>query len=367
MKLEVKSNLFRTVIGIVLLAGVLSDARPCLADEAGAQVQDAVAAKLDTYLANLNAGGDFSGSVAVTMNGEMLLAKGYGLANEELGIAATPRTKYRIGSVTKQFTSMAILILQEQGMLKVEDSLGTHLSDVPAHWAGVTLHQLLTHTSGIMHSWNLSGFAEIMMIPATLDETLVRFHDQPLLSDPGTNFAYSGVGYLLLAKVIETVSGRSYEDFLRTEIFSPLGMDDTGADTPDVILKDRASGYMLEGDVLKNARVIYIPIFTGGGNLYSTVKDLSKWDRALTALRLISPESYDAMYRPELANYAYGWHVSDRNGRREFRHGGRVPGFKAHILRLPDEHLCVIVLSNVQHAAPGQIANQLADMVHDLP
>jgi CubicO group peptidase (beta-lactamase class C family) len=362
---KIINTIFIILVGCIAVG--CGPSGPVEPDEVGALAQDAIAAKLDSYLANLNASGDFSGSVAVTIDGEMLLVKGYGLANEELGIAATLRTKYRIGSMTKQFTSMAILILQEQGVLKVEDSLGTHLSDVPAHWAGVTLHQLLTHTSGIMHSWNLSGFAETMMIPATLDETLVRFHDQPLLFAPSTKFAYSGVGYFVLAKVIETVSGRSYEDFLRTEIFSPLGMDDTGADTPDVILKDRASGYMLEGGVLKNAPIIYVPILTGGGNLYSTVEDLSEWERALTARRLISPESYDAMYRPELANYAYGWGVVDRNGRREFRHGGGVPGFKAHILRTPDEHLCVIVLSNVQHAAPEQIANQLADMVYDAP
>ena len=367
MKLKVKSNLYRTVIGIVVLVGGISGARPSLDDESGVLVQDVIATKLDTYLENLNSSGDFSGSVAVTIDGETLLAKGYGLANEELDKAASLRTKYRIGSVTKQFTSMAILILQEQGMLKLEDSLGTHLRDVPANWANVTLHQLLTHTSGIMHSWALSGFAETMMIPATLDETLLRFHDQRLLFEPGTSFTYSGVGYFLLAKVIETVSGRSYEEFLRAEIFSPLGMDDTGADTPDAVLKDRASGYILEEGVLKNAPVIFMPILTGGGNLYSTVKDLSEWERALTAQRLISPESYDAMYRPELANYAYGWRVGDRDGRREFRHGGGVAGFRAHILRIPDEHLCVIVLSNVQHAAPEQIANQLADMVHDLP
>ena len=161
----INSIFMRLVGGFACVCGPSGPVEP---DEVRAQAQDAIAAKLDSYLANLNAIGDFSGSVAVTIDGEMLLAKGYGLANEELGTAATLRTKYRIGSMTKQFTSMAILILQEQGMLKVEDPLGTHLSDIPAHWAGITLHQLLTHTSGIMHSWNLSGFAETMMIPARI-------------------------------------------------------------------------------------------------------------------------------------------------------------------------------------------------------
>jgi CubicO group peptidase (beta-lactamase class C family) len=188
---------------------------------------------------------------------------------------------------------MAILILQEQGKLQLEDSLAIHLRDLPEHWASITLHQLLTHTSGIMHSWSLPGFEEKMMIPVTLDETLALFHDEPLLYEPGTGFAYSGLGYFLLAKVIETVSGCSYEEFLRAEIFEPLGMDDTGADTPDVVLKHRASGYVLEGGVLRNAPVIFMPILTGGGNLYSTVTDLSLWDSALTAQRLISPQSYD--------------------------------------------------------------------------
>jgi len=324
-----------------------------------------LAAELDAYLADLHTNSGFNGSVVVSVGDETLLAKGYGLADVELDVAVTPHTKFRIGSITKQFTAMGIMILQERGKLSVEDSLATHLSDIPAHWEGVTLHQLLTHTSGIMHSWNLPGFRETMATPATLDETLARFHDAPLLYEPGSDYAYSGVGYFILAKVIEVVSEQDYGEFLRAEIFSPAGMNDTGADRAEDILENRAGGYLREEGVLEDAPAIFMPILTGGGNLYSTAEDLVRWDRALRAGQFISPEGYEALYRPELDNYAYGWFVGEGYGYLVLRHGGGVPGFSTHIVRIPNAELCVVVLSNVQPPVPvpGQIAYQLAGMV----
>jgi CubicO group peptidase (beta-lactamase class C family) len=312
---------------------------------------------LDDYLKEA----DFSGSVMVTKDGVGLLSSGYGMANRELAVPNSPSTKFRIGSITKQFTAMGILILQDRGQLRVEDQVGDHVPDVPESWRDLTIHQLLTHTSGIMHSWDLPGFAETMMIPASLDGTLTRFHDRALLFEPGTQFQYSGVGYFLLAKVIEVVSGQTYAEFLREEIFSPLGMHDTGADRPEDLLDQRASGYVQDDDgQIRNAPYIYVPILTGGGNLYSTVEDLARWDRALRAHRLISDDAYASFYRPELNDYANGWRVGEWEGYWAVRHSGGLPGFNAFILRIPDEDLCVVVLSNLVPGRARQIGQALA-------
>ena len=327
--------------------------------------QNGLSAEVDAYLSELYDSGRFNGVAMVTFGGSTLLAKGYGFANIELSVPLTPQSKFRIGSITKPFTAMGIMILQERGALRVEDTLGSHLSDIPEHWQGITLHQLLTHTSGIMHSWSLPRFAATQMVPRTLDETLARYHDRPLLFEPGTSVTYSGVGYSLLAKVIETSTGLTYEQFLRAEIFTPLGMDDTGADRPEVILENRASGYRGEEGVLVNAASIHMPILTGGGNLYSTAEDLSRWDRGLTAGRLISAAGYEAIYTPRLDdNYGYSWEVRERDGMRVSRHGGSVPGFRTHILRIPEAELCVIVLTNVvQQPRPRPIIDRLVDIV----
>jgi CubicO group peptidase (beta-lactamase class C family) len=334
--------------------------------------------QLDTHLTALHDRDEFDGFAMVTLGGEPVLAKGYGFANAERELVATPQTAFRIGSITKQFTAMAIMILQERGAVRVTDSVGDHLDDIPEHWQGLMVHQLLTHTSGLMHSWALPGFTETMAEPRTLDETLRRFYDQPLVFEPGNGDAYSGVGYFLLAQLIEELSGLEYEEFLRVEIFEPLGMNNTGADTPDVVpvdrmegmdrlgrlgRVDRATGYVRDGGVQRIAPEIHMPILTGGGNLYSSAEDLTRWDQALGAGELISAESYEAMYLPERSNRAYGWLVTQSDGYRVIRHGGGVPGFTTHIYRVPEAALCVVVLGNVQPVVSGQIAAQLAGMM----
>jgi len=290
---------------------------------------------------------DLSGSVIVTRDGETVLSAGYGMANLEQGVPNAPSTKFRIGSITKQFTSMAIMILQDRGRLRVEDRVGAHLESVPETWQLLTLHQLLTHTSGIMHSWALPGFAETMAVPTTLDETLERFFEQPLVFAPGTDYRYSGVAYFLLAKIVEEVSGQTYEAFLDTEIFTPTGMRDSGADVPGPILLNRASGYVRSLDgTIENAPDIFLAILTGGGNLFSTTEDLARWDVALSSHSFVSEAAYAALYRPERESYGYGWRIGELRGHRTLAHGGGLPGFNAFILRIPSEKICVVVLTN---------------------
>ncbi|MCB9150228.1 MAG: beta-lactamase family protein [Caldilineaceae bacterium] len=307
---------------------------------------------------------NFHGAIMVAHRGKPLYAAARGFANIEWGIPNSIDTKFRIGSITKQFTAMAILILQERGLLSVNDVVAAHWAAAPTDWENITLHQLLTHTSGLMHSWALPEFTETMAVPTTLDATLKRFFSRPLLFAPGTEFAYSGVGYFLLAKLIEEVAGMPYDDFLQMAIFTPLGMQETGPDVPEAIIPKRAMGYQRdEDDVVRNAPALYTPVCTGGGHLYSTVQDLVRWDWALTQGQLISRESYTAYYRPERENYAYGWRVGVVEGHRWVSHSGGLPGASAFNQRFLDDQLDIVLLTNLTPRTWEGIPRTIARMV----
>jgi CubicO group peptidase (beta-lactamase class C family) len=324
-----------------------------------------LAQALPDRIASVVEAAGIGGSVMVCVAGEVVFASGYGMANREHSVPNSPQTKFRIGSITKQFTAMGIMILRDRGALDASDAVGDHVGPLPETCRGLTLHQRLTHTSGIMHSWALPGFSATMAVPTTLDATLQRFFDQPLLFEPGSDFAYSGVGYFLLAKVIEEVSDIPYAEFLSREIFVPLGEADSGADTQEAVIDRRASGYERgEDGTVRNAPDIYMPLLTGGGNLYSTVGDLTKWDRALTAGRLLSVEGYEALYRPELNNYAYGWQVGEtRDGIKRLSHSGGVPGFAALNVRVPSMQVDIVVLTNLTPGQLWSVANQIVAIV----
>ncbi|MGE0556315.1 MAG: serine hydrolase domain-containing protein [Gemmatimonadales bacterium] len=307
---------------------------------------------------------DFSGAVLVSKGGEVVFEAGKGMADRAAGRRNTPETQFRIGSVTKQFTAMAVLILQDRGRLDVKDPVGRHVPGLPEAWRRLTIHQLLTHTSGLMHSWALPGFRETMARPTTLDQTLARFFEQPLLFEPGSGFQYSGVGYFLLAKLIEQVSGQSYGAFLRAEVFEPLGMKDTGADDPSRPPPRLAQGYDRDQDgSIREAAEIYVPLLAGGGDLHSTVGDLARWDRALASRLLVSERAYAAIYRPERESYAYGWRVGQVEQHEALSHSGGLPGFSAYNLRLPADGIDVIVLSNHSAGSVQQVALELAKVM----
>ena len=302
----------------------------------------------------------FSGSVLVSKDGETVFAEGYGFANAEHQVPNTTKTKFRLGSITKQFTAMAILILQEGGKLKLEDPVGKYIDDAPKAWEGVTIHHLLTHTGGVPSYTDASDYMKKMMMPETVKSMIGRFRDKPLDFNPGEKFHYSNSGYFLLGAVIEKLAGKSYEKFLKEAIFDPLGMKDTGYDHPTTLLPDRASGYTQVGNGLVNAQYLDMSQPYAAGSLYSTVEDLARWDRALVEGKLISKESYAKMYTPAKNHYAYGWMVTTVKGRKEIEHGGGINGFVTEILRYPDQKLCVVVLCNVLPMNPGRVARELA-------
>ena len=196
-----------------------------------------IAEKADEYLAAQAKVNHFMGSVLIARDGEPIFRKGYGLANVEHDVPNRPETKYRLGSLTKQFTAAAVLLLQERGKLEVGDPIGQYIGDAPESWEDVTIHHLLTHTSGIPSFTSFPEYEETWMIPSRPEETMLRFRNEPLEFRPGRKFSYSNSGYILLALIIENVSGMRYGEFLEENVFGPLGMRDSGHDSHEAILK----------------------------------------------------------------------------------------------------------------------------------
>jgi CubicO group peptidase (beta-lactamase class C family) len=340
-----RSIAFGTFLAIELSAAVFAQDR---------------SSQFEQYMKTCVAVNHFSGAVLVSKDNETLFANGYGFANAEHEVPNTTQTKFRLGSITKQFTAMAILILNEHGKLKLDDPIGKYLDDSPKAWEGVTIHHLLTHTGGVPSYTDDILYSFKMMMPETVNSMIKRFRDKPLDFKPGEKFHYSNSGYFLLGAIIEKLSGERYEAFLKKSIFDPLGMHDTGYDHYATLLLHRASGYNRADDGLTNAQYLDMSQPYSAGSLYSTVEDLARWDRALREGKLISKESYAKMYTPVKDDYAYGWVVSTNKGRKEIGHGGGINGFVTDILRYPDQKLCVVVLCNVQPQSPNQVTHDLA-------
>lgn len=325
----------------------------------------------DAYLTHLADTGAFRGSVLVARGGTVLLSKGYGPADERAAIPNTPRTRFRIGSITKQFTAMAILVLQERGKLDVRDPMCRYVTPCPQAWAPITLEQLLTHTSGIPDYTNFADFPGVIGTPVSLPDLIARFADRPLDFPPGVRWSYSNSGYILLGAVIERVAGQSYAAFLQDHIFGPLGMTDSGYDVNSPALPAHATGYLSA-----HVKPVYLDMseFYAAGALYSTVEDLHTWNLALAAHHLISKQSTDAMLAahipcpangcalPTDLGYGYGWFVAKDAGRTLIYHLGHIDGFLTFNGFYPDDDLDVVVLSNMDSSPVLAISTHLGEM-----
>jgi CubicO group peptidase (beta-lactamase class C family) len=303
---------------------------------------------------------EFMGTVLVARDGQVLLSKGYGSANLEWDIPNSPSTKFRLGSVTKQFTAASILLLEERGKLNVNDPVKKYLPDAPAAWDKITIFHLLTHTSGIPNFTSFPDFPKLEPFSTTAEQLVARFRDKPLDFQPGDKWSYSNSGYVLLGYLIEKISGESYAAFLGKNIFQPLGMNDSGYDSNSAIILHRASGYVRTEKGFENAGFINMTVPHGAGALYSTTEDLLKWEQGLFGGKLLKPESLAKMTKPFKDNYAFGLMVNTSAGHALISHGGGIEGFNTELEYYPDDKLTVIVLGNVNGAAPGAIAHQLA-------
>ncbi|MDD4051215.1 MAG: serine hydrolase [candidate division Zixibacteria bacterium] len=319
----------------------------------------ALEAKVDAFLKPALDYDLISGTVLIAKNGNILLAKGYGPANREYDFPNTPETKFRLGSMTKQFTAAAIMLLEERGLLKVEDTLTKYYPDYP-DGGKITLHHFLTHTSGIPNYNSLPDYDEKLVQPYGIDQVIDWFKSQTLQFEPGSQYAYSNSGYVLLAGIIEKVSGMSYAEFLRQNIFEPLGMAHSGQDVFTTVLKNRATGHGGDGRTVYQAPYRDMPFTSGAGSLYSTVNDLFLWDRALYTDRLLSQASRDKMFTPYKGNYGYGWFIEQRDGRNVISHGGAINGFLANIDRFVDDTVVIITLLNYESTFSRAVNTGLA-------
>lgn len=307
-------------------------------------------------------------AVAVIRDGKVTKAAGYGLANVELNVPASPQTVFQIQSITKTFTSTAILMLMEEGKLDLEDPVGKHLEGTPDSWKPITLRHLLSHTSGIKDFINEPTAS--LRIDVTEEEVLKATAPRPLNFAPGEKYAYSNTNYHLLAMIIRKLTGKSYGDFLKERIFVPLGMTDTRIVSLKALIANRASGYVWNGRELRNGDYIAESILGyGGGGIVSTVADMAKWATALDGERLLKKSTVEKAWKPQKlngggeSNYGLGWGLGSVNGRRWVGHSGaHATGFTSSLVKYRDDGLAVVVLTNARHANPSQMARVIAGM-----
>jgi CubicO group peptidase (beta-lactamase class C family) len=327
---------------------------------AGACLAQNIDSRMDQIVQSYVANKQFMGSVLVARGDQVLFSKGYGSANLEWGIPDTPATKFRLGSITKQFTAASILLLEERGKLKVEDPVKKYLPDAPAAWDKMTIFNVLTHTAGIPNFTSFPEYPKLEPFAITPEKLVALFRDKPLEFAPGEKWNYSNSGYVLLGYLIEKLSGESYEKFVQENIFTPLGMKDSGYDSNSAVIGRRAAGYAPGPNGPVNAGFVHMSIPFAAGALYSTTEDLLKWEQGLFGGKLLSAASLQKMTTPFKSDYAFGLQVHTVNGHKVIDHNGGIEGFNTMLAYYPEDKLTVVALANLAPSAPGPIVSQLA-------
>ena len=301
-------------------------------------------------------------AITVIQNGKQVKTAAYGMANLELKAPVSVETVFEIGSVTKQFTASAILLLAQEGKLSIADPISKYLKGIPESWTNITLRHLLSHTSGLKSYTGLDGFALTRHL--TQEQFIREIARQPLEFQPGESWKYCNTGFNLLGFIVENVSGTNYWAFLRSRILQPLGMSATTDRRPSAIMPNRASGYEQTNHIHINRDYDLTDVFAAGA-LVSTVGDLAKWNAALDCDSLLTASTKDLMWTPVKLNngkptkYGLGWFIEPLDGHPNMGHGGSTSGFSASIQRFPADHLAVIILTNTDE----QIATTLAKKV----
>jgi len=296
----------------------------------------------------------FNGSVLVAENGKVIYKKGFGLANMEWNIPNEPDTKFRLGSITKQFTATLVLQLVQQGKIKLDGKVSDYLPDYRKDTgARMTIHHLLSHTSGLPNYTAQPGFfANVSRNPFKVDDFVKQYASGDLEFEPGSKFNYSNSGYFLLGDIIEKVTGKPYEQVLKENILDPVGMKNTGYDHYGTVLSKRAAGYVRTPNGYENAGYLDMSIPYAAGSLYSTVEDLFLWDQALYGEKILSTASKELMFKPNLENYGYGFGIRKASlGPNKIavpviEHNGGINGFSTDIVRLVGDKRLIVLLDN---------------------
>ena len=345
-----------------------------LAAPAGAVVPGAdkkLAGEIDQVMREIYKPGEPGAAVIVRRGGQTIFRKGYGLADLELGVRVEPDMIFRLGSITKQFTAIAILMLAEQGKLSLQDGIGTYLPTFPTGDKKVTIEHLLTHTSGIKSYTNMEEWLQMWRKDMTPQEIIDLSKDKPFEFTPGERWNYNNSGYVMLGAIIEKVSGQPYEQFIQTRIFGPLGMTHSCYGNTERVIPRRIPGYQKNNDGFINAPYLSMTQPYAAGSLLSSVDDLAAWNDAVFSGKLLKKEWLDKAFTPfrlatgESTGYGYGWFISDFRGHRCIEHGGGINGFMTYALSLPDDKVYVAVLTNgvIAGRDPETRAVRIAELV----
>ncbi len=345
------------------IGGNVAAPPPIILDTPPTEADLRAAAAIDDYVNGLVSDGVFSGAILVARNGAVVLNRGYGMANAEQNIANTPQTRFRLASLTKPFTAMAVLMLHHRGELHIYDPICIYLPECPETWRDITIRHLLSHTSGIPNYTDFLDYETTEMQRTAPEQLIARFKDLPLLEEPGFLYRYNNSGYVLLGVIIERVSGQSYEAFLQENIFDPLQMLNTGYDhNANAIQDGQALGYTTPGF---EAPFLDASTLHASGSLYSTVEDMYRWDQALYSEYFVPATLRDEMFTPVQYGYGYGWKIDTWTGQLRYSHPGFINGFSNYIARYPEERMFVIVLSNAQNAPAQAMTEQIARIMTD--
>ena len=327
--------------------------------------QSSLTAAVEEMLAKEFKPNEPGAAVIVVKDGQVVFRKGYGMANLEFGVPIEPDMIFRIGSVTKQFTAVATLMLAEQGKLALTDEITKFLPDYPTQGRKITVEHLLTHTSGIVSYTGMAEWRPQMRKDISLAEMIAVFKDKPMEFAPGERWNYNNSGFVLLGAVIEKASGMKYADFIEQKIFAPLGMKRSFYDDTARIIPRRAAGYSKRKDVYVNADYLSMSWPHAAGSLISTVDDLALWDAALYTDKILKQESLKRAWKPfalndgRLAKYGYGWALTSMEGHPVIEHGGGINGFTCDAIRLPDDRVYVAILTN-RDSGVGPVSRKIA-------
>jgi CubicO group peptidase (beta-lactamase class C family) len=333
--------LLRTLLPIVTLCSASAADQP---------------AQIDDLLTRYSNFGLFNGAALVADHGQVIFKKGYGLANMEWNIPNTPDTKFRLGSITKQFTATLIMQLVEQNQIDLTAHISRYLPDYPKPAAvQITIHELLNHTSGIPGYTELPEFGAKSRESSKPADFVAFFSKRDLLFEPGTKYSYSNSAYFLLGVILEKITGVPYQRLLRERIFDPAGMHDTGYDSTAPLLAKRAWGYDATLDGYRNTSYIDMSLPYSAGSLYSTAEDLYRWDRALYTDKILSSASKQKMFTPGLSDYGYGW-IIRKGAVTTVEHDGGINGFNTLISRDLEPQRLIVLLNNTGGAPVDAMA-----------
>jgi CubicO group peptidase (beta-lactamase class C family) len=371
-EVRMKSNKM-TLMGILPVLLLLALAVQLGASGTGSDAQ--LAKKIDAVMSGTYKPGEPGAAIIVRREGRTIFRRGYGMASLELGVRIEPDMAFRLGSISKQFTAVSILMLAQQGKLSLQDEIGKYIPDFPTGDKKVTIANLLAHTSGIKSYTDMEEWLQLWRKDMSPQEIIAMSKGKPFEFAPGERWRYDNTGYVMLGAIIEKVSGKSYESFVMEHIFTPLGMGHSGYDHTEKITLRRVPGYQMDNQGFINAPYLSMTQPYAAGALYSSVDDLAVWNDAFFSGRLLKKEWLDRAFTPftlasgESTGYGCGWFISELRGHRTIEHGGGINGFSTYALALPADNVYIAILTNSAVAGrnPEPQAVRIAELVLGLP